>query len=112
MSLGPRHYALTGAHYEDRTEIMVTETVKREASRAGQAMDEQELAHQVDSLRAELAKLTETVGSMAGRQIDRAQDYAKETAEEAEAAIRRNPLTAVAIAVGLGFLFGLLTRVR
>ncbi len=91
---------------------MVTENIKREASRAGQAMDENELSSQVDNLRAELAGLTDTVSRMAGRQINRAQDYAQETAQEAEAAIRRNPLTAVAVAVGLGFLFGLLTRIR
>jgi ElaB/YqjD/DUF883 family membrane-anchored ribosome-binding protein len=33
-----------------------------------------------------------------------------DTAHEAEEAIRRNPLQAVAIAVGLGFLFGVFTR--
>jgi ElaB/YqjD/DUF883 family membrane-anchored ribosome-binding protein len=33
-----------------------------------------------------------------------------ETAYEAEEAIRRNPLQAVAIAAGLGFLFGVFTR--
>ena len=33
-----------------------------------------------------------------------------ETAYEAEEAIRRNPLQAFALAVGLGFLFGVLTR--
>ncbi len=91
---------------------MVTENIKREASRAGQAMDEHDLSSQVDNMRAEIANLADTVTRMAGRQMNRAQDYAQETAEEAEAAIRRNPLTAVAVAVGLGFLFGLLTRLR
>jgi ElaB/YqjD/DUF883 family membrane-anchored ribosome-binding protein len=33
-----------------------------------------------------------------------------ETAGQAEEAIRQNPLSAVAIAVGLGFLFGVFTR--
>jgi ElaB/YqjD/DUF883 family membrane-anchored ribosome-binding protein len=33
-----------------------------------------------------------------------------DTANEAEEAIRRNPLSAVAIAVGLGFLVGVFTR--
>ena len=35
---------------------------------------------------------------------------AVDAANEAEEAIRRNPLSAVAIAVGLGFLFGVFTR--
>jgi len=33
-----------------------------------------------------------------------------ESAKEAEDAIRRNPLQAVAIAIGVGFLFGVMTR--
>jgi len=54
--------------------------------------------------------LTSTVGRIANKQLGRAQDTAIETAREAEEAIRRNPLSAVAIAAGLGFLFGVFTR--
>jgi ElaB/YqjD/DUF883 family membrane-anchored ribosome-binding protein len=42
--------------------------------------------------------------------MNRAQGKAMETAQEAEDAIKRNPLQAVAIAAGLGFLFGVFTR--
>jgi ElaB/YqjD/DUF883 family membrane-anchored ribosome-binding protein len=42
--------------------------------------------------------------------MNRAQDKVMETAQEAEDAIKRNPLQAVAIAAGLGFLFGVFTR--
>ncbi|HSB59461.1 MAG TPA: hypothetical protein VLD66_07630 [Methyloceanibacter sp.] len=70
----------------------------------------QELANQIDAIRADLQNLTSTVGRMANKQINRAQDKALDAANEAEAAIRRNPLSAVAIAVGLGFLFGVFTR--
>jgi ElaB/YqjD/DUF883 family membrane-anchored ribosome-binding protein len=62
-----------------------------------------ELADQIDAIRAELQSLRSTVGRIA-------QDKAVETANQAEEAIRQNPLYAVAIAVGLGFLFGVLTR--
>ena len=48
--------------------------------------------------------------SVAKGQVNRAQDKAMETAYEAEETIRRNPLQAVAIAAGLGFLFGVFTR--
>ena len=48
--------------------------------------------------------------SAAPKQIGRAQVRATEAAHDAEAAITRNPLTAIAIAVGLGFLLGVLTR--
>ena len=39
-----------------------------------------------------------------------AQDKALDAANQAEEAIKQNPLTAVAVAVGLGFLFGVFTR--
>lgn len=70
----------------------------------------EEFASQIDAIRADLQSLSSTVSRIAGTQMNRAQDKARETAYEAEEAIRRNPLQAVAIAVGLGFLFGIFTR--
>jgi ElaB/YqjD/DUF883 family membrane-anchored ribosome-binding protein len=72
--------------------------------------DADELANQIEAIRADLQNLTSTVGRIAGKQVNRVQDKAIATATEAEEAIRRNPLQAVAIAVGLGFLFGVFTR--
>ncbi len=72
--------------------------------------DTEDLAAQVDAIRADIQNLTSTVGRIANKQLGRAQDTAIETAREAEEAIRRNPLSAVAIAAGLGFLFGVFTR--
>jgi ElaB/YqjD/DUF883 family membrane-anchored ribosome-binding protein len=72
--------------------------------------DTNELANQIDAIRADIESLTSTVGRMANKQLNRAQDKAMETANQAEEAIRQNPLSAVAIAVGLGFLFGVFTR--
>jgi len=72
--------------------------------------DNQELANQIDAIRADIQSLTSTVGRMANKHINRAQDKAMETANQAEEAIRQNPLSAVAIAVGLGLLFGIFTR--
>lgn len=81
---------------------------KRSTSAAGRDVDD--LANQIDAIRADIQGLSSTVGRIANKQINRAQDRARETAYEAEEAIRRNPLSAVAIAVGLGFLFGVFTR--
>jgi ElaB/YqjD/DUF883 family membrane-anchored ribosome-binding protein len=78
--------------------------------RGASARDAEDLANQIDSIRADIQNLTSTVGRIANKQINRAQDKAMDTANEAEEAIRRNPLSAVAIAVGLGFLFGVFTR--
>lgn len=70
----------------------------------------EELAAQVEAIRAEMQNLTSTVSRIAGKGVHQAQDKAMETKESAEAAIKQNPLRAVAIAAGLGLLFGLLTR--
>ena len=48
----------------------------------------------------------------AGKQFGRAQDMAVDAYDEAHAAMRRNPLTAVLIALGLGFLFGVVSASR
>ena len=80
------------------------------AKRGAGARDAEDLANQIDAIRVDLQNLTSTVGRIASKQVSRAQDKAKETAYEAEEAIRRNPLSAIAIAVGLGFLFGVFTR--
>jgi uncharacterized protein YjbJ (UPF0337 family) len=68
------------------------------------------LADEIDDIRTELQSLAASVGRIANKQIGRAQVRATEAAHEAEAAIARNPLTAIAIAVGLGFLLGVITR--
>lgn len=80
------------------------------AKRGAGGREAEDLVNQIESIRADLENLTSTVGRIASKQVNRAQDRAKETAYEAEEAIRRNPLQAVAIAVGLGFLFGVFTR--
>ena len=70
----------------------------------------EDLADQIDTIRADIQSLTSTVGRMANKQINRAQDKAVETATQVEDAIRRNPASALAIAFGLGFLFSAFTR--
>jgi ElaB/YqjD/DUF883 family membrane-anchored ribosome-binding protein len=72
--------------------------------------DVEDLNEQIEAIRADIQSLTSTVGRIANKQLNRAQDKALDAANEAEAAIQRNPLSAVAIAVGLGFLFGVFTR--
>ena len=69
-----------------------------------------ELADEIEAIRADIQNLTSTVGRIANDQLNRAQAGAMDSAKEAEDAIRRNPLQAVAIAIGVGFLFGILTR--
>ena len=68
------------------------------------------LGDAIETLRAELQSLTSTVGRIANKQFDRAQVEATEAAHDAEEAITQHQFTAIAIAVGLGFLLGVLTR--
>jgi uncharacterized protein YjbJ (UPF0337 family) len=72
--------------------------------------DTEDLADQIEAIRSDIQSLTSTVGRIANKQLGRAQDKAVEAANDAEEAIRRNPVSAVAIAVGLGFLFGIFAR--
>jgi ElaB/YqjD/DUF883 family membrane-anchored ribosome-binding protein len=69
-----------------------------------------EVSDQIEAIRADIEALTSTVARIANRQLNRAQDKMVETARDAEDAFRRNPIAAVAIAAGLGFLFGAFTR--
>ena len=78
--------------------------------RVPRSPDAQELAGQIDAIRADIQSLTSTVSRIANKQVNRAQDKALDAANQAEEAIKQNPLTAVAVAVGLGFLFGVFTR--
>jgi ElaB/YqjD/DUF883 family membrane-anchored ribosome-binding protein len=72
--------------------------------------DADELADQIEAIRTDIQSLTSTVSRIANKQLGRAQDTAVEAARNAEDAIRQNPVSAVAMAVGLGFLFGIFTR--
>jgi uncharacterized protein YjbJ (UPF0337 family) len=72
--------------------------------------DTEELANQIEAIRNDIQTLTSTVSRIATKQLGRAQDKAVEAASNAKGAIRQNPVSAVAIAVGLGFLFGVFTR--
>ena len=66
-------------------------------------VNSEEISNQIDELRSELQKLASTVTSATGKQI-------KSTRESLDRAIRDNPFAAVGIALGLGFLYGLIRR--
>ena len=48
----------------------------------------------------------------ASKQYARAQDMASDVYDSAYAAVRRDPVTALAIALGIGFLFGIVVATR
>jgi ElaB/YqjD/DUF883 family membrane-anchored ribosome-binding protein len=89
---------------------MSTINPDRPTKRSSRSANPEDLASQIEAIRADLHNLTSTVGRVASRQMSRAQEMALDTARDAEDSIRRDPFTAVAIAAGLGFLLGVFTR--
>lgn len=87
-----------------------TSQAERKKSKLSSDKEAEEVSAEVEALRQDLQNLSNTVSRMTHRQINRATDSATATAHQAEEAVRRNPIAAISIAVGLGFLFGLLTR--
>jgi len=69
-------------------------------------VDSYELAQQIADIRQDLQELSATVGRLASTQLDRA----KYAANEVEDTIRQNPISALAIAVGLGICISILMR--
>jgi ElaB/YqjD/DUF883 family membrane-anchored ribosome-binding protein len=61
----------------------------------------------VRELQDNIADLGNSVSDMATLQYDRAQDMATDAIEETSQSIRRNPLTAIGVGLGVGFLLGL-----
>jgi ElaB/YqjD/DUF883 family membrane-anchored ribosome-binding protein len=71
---------------------------------------ESNVAEQIESLRSGIQSLASTVDRMAKEQMPHARLRAIGAVNEAEEAVKRNPLSALAIALSLGFLIGVLTR--
>jgi ElaB/YqjD/DUF883 family membrane-anchored ribosome-binding protein len=69
-----------------------------------------EIAKHLQGLRKEIEGLTGSMVRAGGHQAERAQDAMKETVAAIEAATRRNPVQALGVALGIGFLFGVILR--
>lgn len=70
----------------------------------------EDISAQVKDLQSELKTLSAQVGDMAGKGLRQAQEQATESLAQAEDAVRRNPGLTVALALGTGFLLGLILR--
>ena len=71
---------------------------------------ESNLSEQIESLRAGIQNLSSTVERIAKEQIPRVRSRATKALNDAEEAVKRNPLAVVAIALSLGLLISVLTR--
>jgi ElaB/YqjD/DUF883 family membrane-anchored ribosome-binding protein len=79
---------------------------------AHQALSEeiQEIAKHLGLLRKDIEGLTGSIKSARGHQAERMQDAASEALGAIEAAVKRNPAQTLGIALGLGFLIGVVLR--
>ena len=66
-------------------------------------------ASDLEDIRDNIQDLGNSVGDMATRQYERAHDTITDGLRQTGDAIRRNPLTAIVVGLGLGFLFALVT---
>jgi ElaB/YqjD/DUF883 family membrane-anchored ribosome-binding protein len=71
-----------------------------------------EAAETARSMGEQASEFAADMSDKAGRQFSRAQDRAVDAFDEAHEAARRNPLAAMAIALGIGFLFGAIATSR
>jgi ElaB/YqjD/DUF883 family membrane-anchored ribosome-binding protein len=69
--------------------------------------NQNDLSSDAQEVRENIKDLGDSVGHMASRQYERAQDMATDAIQETGDAIQRNPLMAIGIGFGVGFLFGL-----
>ena len=68
--------------------------------------NQNDLPSDVQEVRENIKDLGDSVGHMASRQYERAQDVATDAIQETGDAIQRNPLAAIGIGIGVGFLLG------
>jgi ElaB/YqjD/DUF883 family membrane-anchored ribosome-binding protein len=72
--------------------------------------DLEEITQRLATLRQAVDNLTRSIGRTGSHQADRLEDQASEALNAVEDAVRRNPLASLGIALGVGFLLGVLTR--
>jgi ElaB/YqjD/DUF883 family membrane-anchored ribosome-binding protein len=70
----------------------------------------QEIAKHLGTLRKDIEGLTGSIKSASGHQTERVKDATGEALAAIETSVRRNPAQAIGIALGIGFLVGVVLR--
>jgi ElaB/YqjD/DUF883 family membrane-anchored ribosome-binding protein len=81
-------------------------------AQAGKVASERRESSDVQDIRDNIQDLGNSVGDTATQQYARAHDTVSEALRETGSVIQRNPLAAIGIGLGVGFLFGLVTGGR
>lgn len=79
-------------------------------ARRGTEEDRARIADDLAALRVDLKGFTEDVKRLGSHQMEDMQAVAAAALDEVESAVRHNPLASIAIALGAGFLYGVLIR--
>ena len=80
--------------------------------RAASSPAGRQAAETAKSVGEEVGDFAGDVGRMASKQYGRAQDMAVDAFDDAHTLIKGNPLTAIAIALGIGFILGVVAGSR
>lgn len=72
--------------------------------------DLQQISKDVAGLRDDIKGLADDVKRLGAHQVENAQALATAALDDLACAVQRNPLTALGIAFGAGFLYGVITR--
>jgi ElaB/YqjD/DUF883 family membrane-anchored ribosome-binding protein len=72
--------------------------------------DIQEIAKHLVAMRKDLEALTRQIRRTGDHQLERVQDTAGEALKAVEDAVRQNPFSSLGIALGVGFLVGIVLR--
>jgi len=83
---------------------------RRNAASAAARQGVEKLSEEVEKIQSEIKTLSAKMSQIAGESLNRAQEGVMEGVHEAGEAVKRNPYSAVAIAVGLGLVLGALVR--
>jgi ElaB/YqjD/DUF883 family membrane-anchored ribosome-binding protein len=80
--------------------------------RAANSPAGRQAAETAHSVADDVTDFADDLSRKASKQFARAQDMAGDVYDNAHAAVRRDPITALAIALGIGFLFGVVVGTR
>ena len=80
--------------------------------RAASSPAGRQAAETAKSIGEQVGDFAGDVGRMASKQYGRAQDMAVDAFDDAHTLIKGNPLTAIAIALGIGFILGVVAGSR
>jgi ElaB/YqjD/DUF883 family membrane-anchored ribosome-binding protein len=100
------------AYNREDSDMPTANEAYRQAANSPAGREAAKAADAARSVGDQVSDFASDMSREAGRQFGRAQDMAVDAYDQAHAVVRGNPLTAVLIALGVGFLFGVVSAGR